>query len=201
VWDVEPLFLGNHVALDFLNTAFSPEAEPVELIGDGPSFLEWLVRSGLLTGVGASRLKHRLSAEDLHGAAAEARGMRGWATSWISRWTRAPKGDYEAELRRLNGWLRVGGYHREVVSGRGGLELVERCNVNGADDLLALVATEIARLVTTEDAGLVRRCAGPACTLWFVDRTKGHSRLFCSASICGNRAKVAAFRARQKRAE
>ena len=48
---------------------------------------------------------------------------------------------------------------------------------------------------------LIKRCAGTDCSLWFVDRTKAHGRMFCSAAACGNRAKVAAFRQRQREAE
>jgi len=198
--DGEPLFIGSHVALDFLNTVFSPAGETVETIGDGPSFLAWLTRAGLLTDAGASRLKRRLNAEDIEAAAAEARTFRAWVTTWVSRWSDAPNEDYNAELRRLNGVLHKGsGHHREVVSANGRLQLVERDSIDGVDDILALLATQIALLITGEDPGLVRRCAGPGCTLWFVDRTKGHRRLFCSAAACGNRAKVAAFRARQKK--
>jgi predicted RNA-binding Zn ribbon-like protein len=50
----------------------------------------------------------------------------------------------------------------------------------------------------TERPALVKRRTGPGCTLWFVDRTKSHGRVFCSATACGNRAKVAAFRDRQR---
>jgi predicted RNA-binding Zn ribbon-like protein len=57
---------------------------------------------------------------------------------------------------------------------------------------------QIASLVATEPPALVKRCAGPGCILWFVDRTKAHRRVFCSATVCGNRAKVAAFRERQR---
>jgi predicted RNA-binding Zn ribbon-like protein len=32
--------------------------------------------------------------------------------------------------------------------------------------------------------------------MWFYDRTKGHRRRWCTSTGCGNRAKVAAFRAR-----
>jgi predicted RNA-binding Zn ribbon-like protein len=52
--------------------------------------------------------------------------------------------------------------------------------------------------VARENASLVKQCAGPGCTLWFLDRTKAHARRFCSAAACGNRAKVAAFRERQR---
>jgi predicted RNA-binding Zn ribbon-like protein len=68
----------------------------------------------------------------------------------------------------------------------------------GADALLALIGEQIANLITQEDAALIRECGGSACTLWFLDRTKAHRRLYCSASTCGNRAKVAAFRERQR---
>ena len=50
------------------------------------------------------------------------------------------------------------------------------------------------------DPALLKACAGADCTLWFLDRTKAHRRMFCSATACGNRAKVAAFRRRAQRA-
>src|SRR5688572_30838025 len=81
----------------------------------------------------------------------------------------------------------------------GGFQVTERWRIDSADELIAVVAAQIASLVATEQPALVKRCAAPACTLWFVDRTKAHSRLFCSATACGNRAKVvAAFRERQR---
>jgi predicted RNA-binding Zn ribbon-like protein len=33
---------------------------------------------------------------------------------------------------------------------------------------------------------------------WFLDQTKAYKRRFCSAAVCVNRAKVAAFRERQR---
>jgi predicted RNA-binding Zn ribbon-like protein len=77
-------------------------------------------------------------------------------------------------------------------------QVAERWRIESADALAAVVAAQIASFVATEQPGLVKRCVGPGCTLWFVDRTKRHSRLFCSATACGNRAKVAAFRERQR---
>jgi predicted RNA-binding Zn ribbon-like protein len=65
-------------------------------------------------------------------------------------------------------------------------------------DLLALVTQQVAQLLGMEDPTLIKRCAGAGCVLWFVDRTKAHRRVFCSTTACGNRAKVAAFRERQR---
>jgi predicted RNA-binding Zn ribbon-like protein len=195
---MEPVFLGGHPAMDFLNTAFSPHGELVDVIADGRSFLDWLVRAGLVAESAAARLKRRLSAERLDAVADEARRMRSWAEAWIGRWRFAPRADYPAELRRLNAWLRRGAWHREMQSVNGRLELVDLVRVDDAEDLLGLIAFQLASLVASEDPTLVRRCAGDGCTLWFLDRTKGHRRLFCSASACGNRAKVAAYRARRR---
>ena len=193
-----PLFLGNHPAMDFLNTTLSPQGTPIELIGDGQSFVEWLVSAGLLDAAGASKLKRRFSAKALDAAAAEARKVRQWASYWIACWCDAPDENYETELRRLNDQLKRGSCYREVVVAKGVLRLIEHCHIDSADELIALVAAEIASLIATEQPALVKRCAGPGCTLWFLDRTKAHRRLFCSTAVCGNRAKVAAFRKRRR---
>lgn len=195
---MKPLFLGSHPALDFLNTSFSPRGETIELIGEGRSFVAWLVSAELLDASTATKLTRRFGAGALDAVAAEARGFRDWAGNWISRWRDAPNGDYKAELRRLNRLLERAKSYREAVVTKGGMQLIERCRIDSADELIVLVATQVALLITTEQPELVKRCAGTGCTLWFLDRTKGHGRLFCSAAVCGNRAKVAAFRERQR---
>ena len=195
---MKPLFLGSHPAMDFLNTSLSPRGQAIELIGDGQSFVAWLVSAGLLDASTASRMKRRFRAEALDAVAAEARRLRDWAGDWISRWRDAPGGNYETELRRLNRLLERAKGYREVVVNKNRVQVMERCRIDSADELIALPAAQVAFLIATEQPALVKRCAGAGCTLWFLDRTKAHSRLFCSAAVCGNRAKVAAFRERQR---
>jgi predicted RNA-binding Zn ribbon-like protein len=89
--------------------------------------------------------------------------------------------------------------HLAVESGR--FEVTEPARIEAPRDLVALVAWQVAKVVLEESPELVKRCAGTGCVLWFVDRTKAHRRVFCSASGCGNRAKVAAFRERQRESE
>ena len=172
--------------------------EPIELIGDGQSFVAWLVSAGLLEASTASKTKRGFRAEALDAVAAEARRFREWTGDWISRWRDAPAGDYEAEVRRLNRLLERAKSYREAVVTKNGMQLMERSRIDSADELIVLVATQVALLIATEKPALVKRCAGTECTLWFLDRTKAHGRLFCSAAVCGNRAKVAAFRERQR---
>ena len=192
------LFVGSHPALDFLNTAYSPHGVVVECIGDGRAFAQWLEGAGLIDDGEAARLVHRFGTDALDAAAIEARRFRRWLDGWVARWREAPGAGYDGELRRLNALLQRGTRVRRLVATKNGLQIVDRHAVDAADDLVALVAEQVALLFADEDPALVKHCAGAACTLQFVDRTKAHRRLFCSASACGNRAKVAAFRERQR---
>ncbi len=54
-------------------------------------------------------------------------------------------------------------------------------------------------LMSDELRGRVRECASDTCDWLFLDRTRNASRRWCDMSGCGNRAKVRAFRERQKR--
>jgi predicted RNA-binding Zn ribbon-like protein len=192
------LFLGGHAAVDFLNTWMAPQGEPIEHIGDGRAFVGWLVEAGLLDAAAAVRVRRRFGASALDQAAAQARALREWARGWLPRWREAPSHPWAVDLRQLNGWLAHGPRHGEVVVRDAGHELIERRRFDDIAELVALPAAQIAALITAEDPALLKHCAGPDCTLWFLDRTKAHHRRFCSASACGNRAKVAAFRERQR---
>ena len=195
---MEPVFLGGHPAIDFLNTTFSPQGITTEVIGDGESFLRWMVKATLLDAPTAASIRRRYSGTTLDAVAADARKLRAWVAGWIDRWSRRPRDTHDAELRRLNALLEHSHSYREVVQTEDGLKIVQREHMLDAEELLALIAGQIALLISQEDPQLVRRCAGASCTLRFLDRTKAHRRLFCSAAACGNRAKVAAFRNRQR---
>jgi predicted RNA-binding Zn ribbon-like protein len=64
--------------------------------------------------------------------------------------------------------------------------------------LLAPVALSAAELLTGADPRRVRRCAASDCGAWFVDTSKGGRRRWCSMATCGNRAKAARHRRRQR---
>ena len=195
---MEPLFLGGHPAIDFLNTALSPQGTPIELLPDGAALLSWLVSANLLDAATAAKLKRGHSAKSLDAVAAEARDTREWARRWLSRWRSADTTSYGAELRRLNGLLSRASHEQTVAPDGDGLQLKERFLIETPEHLLALLAEQIALLVTREDPSLLKQCAGSECTLTFLDRTKAHKRMFCSPQTCGNRAKVTAFRERQR---
>jgi predicted RNA-binding Zn ribbon-like protein len=68
---------------------------------------------------------------------------------------------------------------------------------NTAESILAPVAEAVAELLVKADFQLIKRCEDESCVFWFSDQTKSHHRRWCSAQICGNRNKVAAYRKRR----
>lgn len=191
-------FIGGHSAIDFLNTSFTPHGTVVETLVDGRALLDWLVAAELLDAAASARLARKLGAKTLDGVAADARKLRDSTRAWLLRWVKKPTADYEPEIEALNNVLSGANFHHELRKQGSEFTVIERPVIESAHSVLALLAMQIAMLVANEQPALIKTCAGHGCSLWFLDRTKAHRRIFCSASACGNRAKVAAFRQRQK---
>lgn len=197
-----PFVVGGHLALDLLNTVAAPRGEPVEFLPGGDALLVWLVAAGAIDTVEARALSHRLSPAALDAVAREVAALREWLRPIVQRSAaRGVASPSAAELRHLNALLARDVRVLEVVpSVHGFATRPVRRSASAAADLLAPVVAAIADLLTTVDFALVRTCAGPACTLWFLDRTKAHRRRWCAMELCGNRAKVDAHRRRLREA-
>ena len=65
------------------------------------------------------------------------------------------------------------------------------------EDLFAPLAHSAATLLATVDHKRVRKC--DQCVLHFHDTSKKGTRRWCSMQLCGNRLKVAAYAARQRK--
>lgn len=67
-----------------------------------------------------------------------------------------------------------------------------------AAQLLATLAADLVDLFAGADIDNVKRCAHPNCTRLYVDASRAKNRHWCGMGTCGNKAKVQAFRARQR---
>lgn len=70
-----------------------------------------------------------------------------------------------------------------------------------APRVAAETAMALSVVIADEGFDRLRTCEGDRCIDVFVDASRNRSRRFCSPQVCGNRASVAAYRARQKTAE
>lgn len=189
--------------LDFLNSIATPSTEPVDWIGDGEGFLSWLEQAGFVSRNTIDTLRAHATPGELDNVALQARDLREWFRAFVKK----TKGRQLAakdlrELEPLNRLLeRDEGYGEIVAAERGSatpLELRAARRWRSPESLLLPIAEALAKLVCEEDFSLVKACEGPTCTLLFADHTRGHGRRWCSMAMCGNRAKVAAHRKRQK---
>jgi len=64
--------------------------------------------------------------------------------------------------------------------------------------VLSTIARDAVQLLAHNDDGRIRECAADDCQLVFYDESRTNNRRWCSMQRCGNRAKVKAFRAREK---
>jgi predicted RNA-binding Zn ribbon-like protein len=86
-------------------------------------------------------------------------------------------------------------------------QLTPRLHPNGsisgegtASQLLARLAADLLDLLAGPDIEKVKGCAHPGCTRLYIDASRAQNRHWCGMETCGNKAKVQAFRARQRAA-
>jgi predicted RNA-binding Zn ribbon-like protein len=185
----EPLLIADDVALDFLNTRYGVGAGRRECLVSDDSVLQWMRRAGLPVEEAASGLLQERGA--LLKVALE---LRETTRRLIEKRKTGGTGD----PRILNRILALESSHEQLTWKKRPAPVLTRHQVPATfEAVLVPIATAVARLLVDGDFSMVRQCEGGDCTLWFYDRTKSHHRRWCSMALCGNRAKVAAYRARQ----
>jgi predicted RNA-binding Zn ribbon-like protein len=191
------LFLGNHVVLDFLNTRPVPDVEPIELLPDFNALVRWFRAADLLSSREAADLQQRWGesgrARRIVQVMWELREkMRKEILAWEQCGTVHPSAVYELNRLMADHPMRT----RLQASGK---RLVTQLYFVAPqpEDLLAPLAYGAAGLLSSVDRTRVRKC--DHCVLHFHDTSKKGTRRWCSMGLCGNRIKVAAYSARQRR--
>ena len=201
--DLPPaIFVGDAAGLDFLNSIATPVDVPVDWIADGEGYLRWLDQAGLAPAGILHDMRTRARLGELDRVAQQARDLREWFRDFVRRHKgRALTKSALTELEPLNRLLERDQTFSRIVfqpAGESSFALQPIRRWPDPQSLLLPLGQAMAELVCTEDFSLVKACEGPSCTLLFADHTRGHARRWCSMAICGNRAKQAAHRQRQK---
>jgi predicted RNA-binding Zn ribbon-like protein len=203
------MFIAGDPGLDFLNSIATPVDKVVEWVANGDDLIDWLTQAQLLPVEAVARIRANCRKKELDAAAAQARALREWFRGFIGAHRGRTLGrEAVRELRPLNQILErddsYGAVVANAVSTRGPakasrLEWRTVRRWSTAESMLLPIAHAIAGFLTSEDLARVKACEKRPCTLFFLDRTRGQVRRWCSMTVCGNRAKQALYRSRIKR--
>lgn len=190
------IVLGDHPALDFVNTKPMMKGTEQELVSDFEAVVRWFAATGLLTKARAEALVAEWAGTPrAEGALREIRDFRErlrHALAAVEKDQEIP----ESAIQDVNAILAKRHASFRLVRQEGGLAKRAEFPAEQPEDLLGLLANAAADLYATADLSRLRKCE--TCVLYFHDRTKNGKRRWCSMQFCGNRAKVAAYSARQR---
>lgn len=197
------MFIADTLGLDFLNSVATPGSETIDWIADGEGLANWLRQARLVAPAVLDDIVGDAMPGELDRVAHQAHDLRQWFGGFVRAHMGRPLGAHVLEELTPLGRLleRDEAYQRIVQSPDGALSLETARRWRSPESLLLPIGQALARTVVEEDFTHVKTCEGPSCTLLFADHTRGHARRWCSMSVCGNRAKVAAHRQRRKAAD
>lgn len=173
-------FRGGCNAIDLpatLQARLSPA--PRELLATPADLARWLVSAGMTTAAPDADAQDLAAARSLREAIFILAGQRSGAAAESARET-------------LNA-LAAGMPAVPQLRSDGTMGLT-----GSAGALVVTLAREAVQLFGSDAAGLIRQCESPTCTLYFIDASRKGGRRWCSMSACGNKAKVAGFRRRER---
>ncbi|WLI76260.1 ABATE domain-containing protein [Kosakonia sp. H02] len=178
-----PWFIAENSALDFINTLATAEKGQHDFLQSDEDVLHWLHQLGL-------PVKPMAHPGELLNAA---RALR----ETIREMVEAKKEGKVLSLDTLNAWLMQAQSHLQITEDSdNNMQIARIYRLDTPQQALAPVAEMAAELIAHGQFAYIRQCEHPDCTLWFYDKTKAHRRRWCSMALCGNRAKVARFRAK-----
>lgn len=180
--DLSFRFVSGHRALDFTATLGERYRKRLERLRQPADLDRWLASAGLPVWKAAN-------AQDLD----DARELREaiYRVAWAALRNEPA---HRTDLDALNSWARTPPLAPQLDR-RLRREWVSSQPVKSA---LALIACEAIELVSGPDRQLIRECAAaPACSLLYLDRSRGRRRRWCEMDRCGTRAKMTNYRKRR----
>ena len=189
-------FVGNNLAIDFVNTKVASNGSPLELLQQAGDLAAWASSAGLISEREAGG---RMKEWNERGAVVlrEAVKFRTVIHELLVRLAAGSRVD-DSTIKVINDHLKMKNGNTEIVRSESGFEKILRADFADPKQILAAVAESLADLLAYGDLELIKKCENPDCVLYFYDTTKNHNRRWCSMAACGNRAKAKAFYQRMK---
>jgi len=186
---------GGHPALDFVNTLDErPFPAPIENLAGYADLVRFTELAGLLTPAQARQLRKHAAANHAR-IARRARELREQLYVVLTAWHRR-KAIPPGCLRAITAAIREARAARELAISNGpSIARHDWLSPHAAEMPLHACAIAIEDLLIGADRRRVRKCGAGDCEVYFIDRSKGHRRHWCSMQNCGNREKQRRWRA------
>jgi predicted RNA-binding Zn ribbon-like protein len=190
------LFVGNQLALDFLNTRPVQNGEPMELLPDFTALLRWFQAAELLSARDVANLQKKWGKSARAQRALEAmRELREKLRKEILAWEGGGAVQHST-IDELNRLMADHPMRAKLNTSQSAFAIKLWFELRQPEDLFAPLAHSTATLFANVDRSRVRKC--DQCVLHFHDTSKKGTRRWCSMQLCGNRRKVAAYAARKR---
>jgi predicted RNA-binding Zn ribbon-like protein len=183
---------------DFLNTDDTENGFPVDRLPSLESALTWFVDRGVIHKEGADRTRavdagdEAAAAHDLARIRAVRSALREVSLSLSAHEAPSP-GALETINRALHARQVI-----ELVPGPDGVHVDHRHVGDPIDDALARLADPLVTELTAGHPDRIKSCASDTCDWIFYDSSRTSRRRWCDMATCGNRAKAARHRARER---
>jgi predicted RNA-binding Zn ribbon-like protein len=191
------------LCLDFVNTLDNrPSGEPKELLARYGDLVRFAEDTGILTPAQADRLFVWSEGDPdetprVLQAAVELREALYAVFSAVIAKRTVPA----SALALLNGYIQLAAQHVSLTPANGGFAWRYDSygdSPGGFETILWPIVRSAAALLASDNLPFVRSCSSKTCQWFFLDTSKNHRRRWCSMKLCGNRAKVRKFYARQR---
>jgi len=190
------------VCLEFANTvAWHAGPHPVETLHVYADLIHWARNAALLDASEAGRLA-RLAAKNPAGAERALQQAIGLREAVYGIFAAAARGKSPApaDLAELNRVLRTQTLGAQIDRTPHGYRWVWKVPNGTLESLLGTIALSASDLLLSQDCSRVGQCADErGCGWLFLDTSKNHSRRWCDARDCGNRARQRRFQMRARR--
>jgi predicted RNA-binding Zn ribbon-like protein len=172
----------------------------IDVLRDFNALVAWLGAAGVLDAERASGMGRRADQQPAGAAAAlvDARRVRATLRALAERGATADKvrADALTEINRVLG--RSAGTRRVEPIDDGSFRQSFVPVGDAFAGLMIPIVESAAQSLVDGDLPRVRRCADARCPRVFFDATRNGRRRWCDMATCGNRAKAARFRARER---
>ncbi len=176
------VFVGNNLAIDFVNTQIIDRGEMIDLLNDSQDFVSWARAAELPLD----------SNNEMHYSFEKCLALRK-ALKQVFTAVLDTRTIPASALNTINQHLLNHATERELKNVKGKLALRSIYKSLSVERLFGLIANEAAELLESNQLKKLKKCANPTCILLFVDTSKSGRRRWCRMNVCGNRSKAASY--------